>query len=150
MEKEGEESPMVVIGGKIMLLLMLALFTYMAIKIYSEIYPKEVYCTCSKLTRYTYTLAGRRLVEYNGIDPFTGKVNPYIGRFPAFQFIMGTGTDPQLGTCYLTELDYGWMNINIVGIEYVNSHVPECCDSFVVKKGYCKDVYPQYIHEMRN
>ena len=148
MEKE-KESLFSAIVSTISLLGLIAFFGYIAIGLYSKGNPKEVYCTCSKLTRYSSTMVGRPLVEYSTKDPLTGKVDEHDSYLTVSEFKMRTGESPQLGTCYLKQLKYGIVKASD-GIWIQTSLVPECCDNFVVKKGYCKDVYPQYIHEMRN
>ena len=127
MEKKEKIPLLYLIGGAYFVVMMLLLVGSMVVEIYDRYYPDAVYCTCSKVTRFSET-----------IDPISHKISEYT-------YTSNTvfSRDAKIGDCFLTEEGYGF--INFIGDFHTLPATFEGCDGFIVKKGYCKDVYPQYF-----
>ncbi|MBK9458780.1 MAG: hypothetical protein IPN94_04955 [Sphingobacteriales bacterium] len=138
MEKKEKIPLLYLIGAAYFVVMMLLLVGSMVVGIYDRYYPDAVYCTCSKVTRFSRGPTGKRFLHYNTIDPISHKISEYT-------YTSNTvfSRDAKIGDCFLTEEGYGF--INFIGDFHTLPATFEGCDGFIVKKGYCKDVYPQYF-----
>jgi hypothetical protein len=138
MEKKEKTSLLYLIPIAGFVVMMLLLLGSIVVGIYGQYYPDAVYCTCSKVTRFSRGPTGKRFLHYNTIDPISHKIseNTYTSNTVFSR-------KAKIGDCFLTEEGYGI--IDFTGSFYTLPATFEGCDSFIVKKGYCKDVYPQYF-----